>query len=125
MIKKLLTTIAFTAVVTAPTQVFASSDGVSVKLGERLYNRTCIWCHGEEGKGDGVAAKDESYGVTPKAFVSTILTEEQIYLYAKHGGQYWGSANSDMPGWTTQFSDTELKSIARYINTKIKKTHDK
>ena len=121
MIKKILTTLTLAAIVTAPSQVLASNDlGVSVKLGERLYNRTCIWCHGENGKGDGVAAKDETYGVTPKAFEHTILSEEQIYLYAKHGGQYWGSANSDMPGWATHYSDMELKSIARYIIKHIK-----
>lgn len=119
--KKILLTVV-TFVTLSVTPVIASNDGISIKLGERLYNRTCIMCHGEEGKGDGSITKNSSNTIEPKAFIKTILSEEQIYLFAKHGGQYWGAANSDMPDWGDKFSDTELKSIARYITKKLKKT---
>ena len=120
MKKTLLTVAAFATLSITP--AMASNDGISVKLGERLYNRTCIMCHGEEGKGDGSVTKAENNTIKPKAFINTILSEDQIYLFAKHGGKYWGAANSDMPDWGNKFSDNELKSIARYIVTKLKKT---
>lgn len=117
--KKILTILAALSVF-AITPVSAQNDGISIKLGERLYNRTCIWCHGEEGKGDGDVTRFENNTIKPKALVKTILSEEQVYLFAKHGGQYWGAANNDMPDWGDQFSDSELKSIAHYIVQKFR-----
>jgi mono/diheme cytochrome c family protein len=91
-----------------------------LEIGEELYQKTCFYCHGTKGEGDGPATKSPPSSIFPVSLVKSILTEEQIYLFAKQGGKYWGRARDDMPSWKRRFSDDELRSIAKYVYVKIK-----
>jgi mono/diheme cytochrome c family protein len=51
------------------------SDGI-VKKGEMLFERYCIYCHGEQGKGKGNLITSGKYNVPPRD-----LTSEKIRNY--------------------------------------------
>ena len=90
------------------------------KWGKKIFKRNCIFCHGIDGKGDGVATKNPEKSIYPYNLTKTILDEEQIFLYTKFGGKHWGTARGDMPSWNKKYSDFKLKAVSKYINKQIK-----
>jgi mono/diheme cytochrome c family protein len=93
------------------------------KRGKKIYNRNCAWCHGFEGNGDGDATRNPEMSIFPYAFTRTMLTEDQIFLYAKYGGKFWGTDKEDMPAWGKagggKYDDFTLKSVAKYIKENL------
>jgi len=96
--------------------------GVSLQVGKKIWTKKCAKCHAI--KGDGKSeyvekSKKEDEFIYPYNLRRTLLSEKQIFLYAKYGGNYWGAYKSDMPAWGRKYNDIELKSVAHYIKTKI------
>ena len=94
-----------------------------LKTGEKIFNRNCSMCHGITGDGQSEyveQSKAEKNFIFPYDLRRTLLSEEQIFLYAKHGGKFWGTMEDDMPSWKNKYNDFELKSVAKYVNEKIK-----
>lgn len=93
------------------------------KRGKKIYKRNCAWCHGFEGNGDGEATRNPEMSIFPYAFTRTMLTEDQIFLYAKYGGKFWGTDKDDMPAWGKaaggKYDDFTLKSVAKYIKENL------
>ena len=80
-------------------------------------------CHGitGDGKSDFVEqSKGNKNFIYPYNLQKIILNQDQIFLYAKFGGKYWGTDKDDMPSWKSKYDDTTLKSVAKYINEFIK-----
>jgi len=75
--------------------------------------------------GDGIASKNPANYFFPKNLNKILLTEEQVFLIAKHGAHYYGSLKQDMPAWGVKFSDDELKAVAKYIKTTFKRENIK
>jgi len=93
-------------------------------LGEKVFKKTCSLCHGINGdaKSDYVEkSKEDREFIYPYNLTRTLLDEDQIFLYAKYGGHFWGTYKKDMPSWKKRYNDVALKSVAHYIQTKIKK----
>ena len=93
-----------------------------LKIGEKIYKKKCSLCHGKQGEGDGTfvkASKKNKDMIYPYNLQRTLLSEEQIFLYAKYGGKFWGTYKNDMPSWKKKYSDVELKSVAKYVSKKI------
>jgi len=86
-----------------------------LKRGKKIYKRNCSWCHGVEGKGDGEASKNPELSIFPYDLTKTLLDEKQMFLYAKNGGQFWGTHKDDMPSWSKKYDDFTLKSVVFYI----------
>lgn len=92
-----------------------------LKRGKKIYMRNCSWCHGLEGAGDGEATRNPELSIFPYNLRKTLLTTEQLFLYSKYGGKFWGTHKDDMPGWSKKYDDFTLKSVIRYIDEEFRK----
>jgi len=97
-----------------------SREAKMLKRGKKIYLRNCRWCHGVTGLGDGEAARNPNESIYPYNLRKTLLTNEQIFLYAKHGGKFWGTDKNDMPSWQHKYDDFTLKSVVRYIDEEFR-----
>ncbi len=109
-------------------ELYAQSDVIPqdkrkkmLKRGKKIYKRNCGWCHGPEAKGDGEASRNPELSIFPYDLTKTLLSEEQMFLYAKYGGEFWGTHKEDMPSWSRKYDDFTIKSVIRYIDEKLKK----
>ncbi|MFK5938432.1 MAG: c-type cytochrome [Sulfurimonas sp.] len=114
--------------------LLAESDGSSLatskvmKAGKKIFVRNCSLCHGVTGNGESVyveQSKENKEFLYPYNLTKILLSEEQIYLYAKFGGHYWGTAKEDMPSWKKKYNNAKLKAVAKYIEENIKKKSNK
>lgn len=96
-------------------------DAKMMKWGKKIFTRNCQFCHGVEGKGDGVATKSPVDSIFPYDLTKTLLTEKQMFLYVKYGGKHFGTDKNDMPSWSRKYNDFKLRSVAKYVNDVIKK----
>lgn len=108
-------------------ELYAKSDAIAqeqveqmLKHGKKIYNRNCSWCHAVNGDGNGEATKNPEMSIFPYNLVKSLLDEKQMFLYAKHGGKYWGTRKEDMPAWGNKYDDYTLKSVVKYINVQLK-----
>ena len=95
-----------------------------LKVGEKIFKRNCSLCHGITGNGDSIYVEESKANkqfLYPYDLTKIFLTEEQIFLYAKEGGHYWGADKEDMPSWKKKYNDQKLRSVAHYIKEKIVK----
>ena len=103
--KKIFSIIIFTVT------VYASVD-IDIKLGEKLYNETCLACHGVKGASDNGLR----LVVNSRKLNRTILTQEQSYEPIKEGAHYWGAYADIMPAFKYVYDEKELRSISHYIS---------
>jgi len=92
-------------------------------LGAKIFKKKCAMCHGSNGNGESEyveQSKDGKDFIYPYNLQKILLQEEQIFLYAKYGGHFWGTAKNDMPSWKRKYNDTALKAVAKYIENNIK-----
>jgi len=111
-------------------KLLEESDKVSVeqqikmlKTGKKIFKRNCSLCHGITGNGQSIfveQSKANNQFIYPYNLQKTLLTQDDIFLYAKFGGHFWGTAKDDMPSWKKKYNDFKLKSVAKYIQEKIK-----
>jgi|GEM_PF-1603491 len=97
----------------------------ALKRGKKIFFRNCAYCHGKEGKGNGVATYNPEKSIFPYDLTKLILSEKQIFLFAKFGGKHWGSQKDDMPGWGVKYDDETLMGVARYVEEHLKKKRDR
>ncbi len=98
-----------------------NKDKKMAKWGKKIYKRNCGWCHGSKGQGDGVATKNPINSIYPYDLTKTLLTKDQIFLYAKYGGHYFGAFKTDMPSWKKKYNDFKLHSVIKYIDEVLRK----
>jgi mono/diheme cytochrome c family protein len=86
--------------------------------GKKLYTSYCASCHGDNGKGDGVAAgslpvkpKDHTNGAVMNQFTDQSLAE----VISKGGGAVGKS--TFMPAWGASLNDKQVRDIVAYIRT--------
>jgi len=98
-----------------------------LKTGKKIFKRNCSMCHGLTGNGKSEyveQSKESDVFIYPYDLTKTLLSEDQIFLYAKYGGHYWGTDKTDMPSWKRKYNDFKLKSVAKFVEEEIKKTKD-
>ena len=105
---------------TTSTNISQNTEIDMLKLGKKIYRRNCRWCHGETALGDGEATKNPENSIYPYNLRKTILTSEQMFLYAKYGGKFWGTNKDDMPSWSKKYDDFALKSVIKYIDKEFR-----
>lgn len=86
--------------------------------GATTFKTLCVSCHGETGKGDGVAAA----ALTPKPcnFTDAVnaerLTDEHVYKTIKDGGAAVGRSPL-MVAWSSTLKDDQIRDVAAYVLT--------
>jgi mono/diheme cytochrome c family protein len=86
--------------------------------GKTLYSTYCVTCHGDRGKGDGVAARglpqkpaDHTNGA-----VMNELTDKFLMDVISKGGGAVGKS-SFMPAWGGSLNEQQIRDIIAYIRT--------
>jgi mono/diheme cytochrome c family protein len=106
------------------TKLTAEQKQNRLKVGKKIFHRKCGMCHGDTGNGESEyveqSKSDENF-IYPYNLQKILLNEDQIFLYAKFGGHFWGTAKNDMPSWKKRYNDVKLKSVAHYVHEKINK----
>ena len=83
----------------------------SIKEGEKLYAQLCSVCHGDKGKGDGLA----SAALSPKP---ANFRNEKFYTQTD-GAIFWKltEGNSPMAPYKDAISETQRWQLVNYIKT--------
>ncbi len=99
-------------------QTMISSE--EIEAGKRLYEQRCLYCHGPEGKGDGVAAiyldpapRDFTLGqfkIRSTAF-RQLPTDNDLFEIITEG-----MPGTSMPGWDI-YSEDERWQLVQYLKT--------
>ncbi len=90
-------------------------DAASIKIGKILYENYCTPCHGDKGKGDGVA----SAALNPKPANHTspaIQAETDGSLFYKIS-----TGHGAMPKYNASLNETQRWALVNYIRTLAKK----
>lgn len=101
-----------------------SKKELSLKRGKKIYKRNCSLCHGLNGDGNSEyveKSKGNKNLIYPYNLQKVQLNEDQIFLYAKFGGKFWGTYKKDMPAWGKKYDDHTLRSVSKYIVEELKK----
>ncbi len=109
-------------------KISKDQEAKMMKTGAKIFKRNCSLCHGVTGNGKSVyveQSKENNTFIYPYNLQKTLLSEDDIFLYAKFGGHYWGTEKTDMPSWKKKYNDFKIKSVAKYVNEKIKNHEDK
>ena len=83
----------------------------SIAAGRKVYQRLCIRCHGQEGKGDGGAA-----GAVPPSDLT-----DSTWDHGSSDGEIFTTihdgTSADMEGYAQRISDTDIWNVVNYIRT--------
>ena len=93
-------------------------DAQNAAEGKKLYASYCATCHGDNGRGDGVAAR--SLPVKPQdhtngAVMSQMTDQALADVILKGGGAVGKSAF--MPAWGSSLNERQVRDIIAYIRT--------
>jgi mono/diheme cytochrome c family protein len=86
--------------------------------GKKLYLTYCSSCHGDDGKGDGPAARSlpvKPANHTDGAVMNKFSDKFLLEIIAKGGGAVGKSAM--MPGWEGQLKANQLRDIVAYVRS--------
>jgi mono/diheme cytochrome c family protein len=87
------------------------ADDYSIAAGKTFYTRFCVTCHGEKGKGDGVASA--GLAKPPADHTSTFVQNQT------DGALFWiiSMGNSPMPFYRKTLTETQRWQIVNYMRT--------
>ena len=92
--------------------------GQNQSEGKKLYLTYCSSCHGDNGKGDGPAAR--SLPVKPAnhtdGAVMNQLTDKFLLEIISKGGSAVGKSPM-MPGWGGQLKESQVQDIVAYVRS--------
>lgn len=91
-------------------------DAAAVADGKKIYTQYCVACHGEKGKGDGVASPGLS---KPPADHSSAFIQKQT-----DGALFWiiTAGNNPMPPYKNVLTPAQRWATVNYIRTLAKKS---
>ena len=95
--------------------------GGDASKGAATYKQYCAMCHGDAGKGDGIAAaalNPKPKNLADKELMSRI-SDWEIYLVIKEGGAAAGLSPM-MTSWKAVLNDEQIRDVAAYVRTLAK-----
>jgi|TARA_B100001971_G_C18261408_1_gene587207 mono/diheme cytochrome c family protein len=119
IVNLLVCTVIFSGCSSSETDELSSEKPIhqfAIKEGKRLFQKLCLPCHGESGKGDGIYWAS-ALDLTPTDLTRFSPTEsERIFKTIKYGSEAQGKSNL-CPPWKNNHSDEEIGYIVDYILT--------
>ncbi|TWE06345.1 cytochrome c oxidase cbb3-type subunit 3 [Neobacillus bataviensis] len=86
--------------------IFGHKNSQAIAAGERVYNKNCLVCHGDTGKGEGIKA---GTALNNQNFLNSV-TDKNLYNYIKYG-----RVGTGMPAYGPRLSEKDLKNIVAFI----------
>ncbi|MFP7297681.1 c-type cytochrome [Neobacillus niacini] len=86
--------------------IFSSENAEAIAAGEKIYNKQCLICHGENGKGEG---KNAGTAINNQQYLNTV-SDKDIFNSVKFGREGTG-----MPSYGPRLSEEELNNVVAYI----------
>ena len=86
--------------------IFSSENAKAIAAGEKIYNKQCLICHGETGKGEG---KNAGTSINNQNYLNTV-SDKDIYNSVKFGREGTG-----MPSYGPRLSEDDLKNVVAFI----------
>ncbi len=86
--------------------VFSSKNAEAITAGEEIYNKQCLICHGENGKGEG---KNAGTSINNQNYLNSV-SDKDIYNSVKFGREGTG-----MPSYGPRMSEADLNNVVTYI----------
>lgn len=86
--------------------LFDNKNSKAIAIGEKIYNKQCLICHGETGKGEGTNA---GTAINNQHYLNTVK-DKDIYNSIKFGREGTG-----MPAYGPRLSEEELKLVVAFI----------
>jgi len=93
-----------------------------LERGKKIFLKKCAKCHGKTGDGQSEyvrQSKNSDSFIYPYNLQKILLTPQQIFLFSKYGGHFWGTDKDDMPAWGKKYNDEQLQAVALYIEQYI------
>ena len=86
--------------------------------GKKLYATYCSSCHGDNGKGDGVASKSLPVKLSDHSDGSIMnqLSDKFLFDIISNGGNSVGKS-SFMPAWGNQLGEKQIIDLVAYIRS--------
>lgn len=88
------------------TRIFGKENSEAIAAGEKVYQKNCLICHGETGKGE---ASNAGTAISSQNFLNTV-SDKDIYNYIKHGREGTG-----MPAYAQRLSEKEINNLVAFI----------
>ena len=109
-------------------QLDAPPNDTDIEAGKLIYFRKCVWCHGEEGGGDGPSA--DRLWPRPRSFVEgtfkirhtasgEIPTDQDLFLTVTNG-----LPGSAMPPWDGILTEKDRRNVIQFIKYRLVKDVD-
>ncbi|WP_066060635.1 c-type cytochrome [Neobacillus soli] len=86
--------------------IINGKDSKAATAGEKVYNKQCLLCHGETGKGEGANA---GTALNNQHFLNTVSNKD-LYNYIKHG-----RIGTAMPAYGPRLSEKDLNNLVAFI----------
>ncbi len=93
----------------------------NVEAGKKIYDKRCIFCHGDQGAGDGAAS--ERFNPKPRDFTMGLFkyrttpngmlpTDDDLFRVVTHG-----LPGTGMPAWDDLLTEQDRRDVVSYIKT--------
>ncbi|MEH7250356.1 c-type cytochrome [Neobacillus niacini] len=86
--------------------IFSSENAKAVAAGEKIYNKQCLICHGESGKGEG---KYAGTAINNQNYLNTV-SDKDIFNTVNFGRE--GTA---MPSYGPRLSEEDLNNVVAFV----------
>ena len=86
--------------------IFSSEKAKSIAAGEKVYNKQCLICHGENGKGEG---KNAGTAINNQNYLNSV-SDIDIYNSVKIGREGTG-----MPSYGPRLSEKDLNNVVAFV----------
>ena len=97
--------------------------------GKESYAMYCVYCHGDEGKGDGPLAESLGEGIAPRDLTDKSImnerTDADLFKVIKEGGPAAGFDASMPAQGGAMLTDEEVKNIILFIRADLCKCKGK
>jgi cytochrome c oxidase cbb3-type subunit III len=86
--------------------------------GKNLYATYCSSCHGDKGKGDGVASKSLPVKLADhtSGLIMNQLSDKFLFDIISNGGNSVGKS-SMMPAWGGQLNEKQIRDVIAYLRS--------